>query len=147
MAGRLTLWGAGEILRTFFGRTAEPPADYYLALIKDKAPTAYDDGDVLDEPVESGYARVRLENVAITWTDDGELHVVSNADEIKFLTPVADWGSIGFWALCNAPEGGNVYFVGEMEEPVIIREGVRPLIEPRDLVIELGPFFVPESEL
>ena len=34
MSGRLTVWGASEMLTTFFTRTTEPPASFWLALVR-----------------------------------------------------------------------------------------------------------------
>ena len=53
MAGRLTIWGAGELLTTFFGNldaAKDPPSAFYLALVRLIAPTPYMSGAELDEP-------------------------------------------------------------------------------------------------
>lgn len=147
MAGRLTLWGAGELLRTFFGRTSEAPPAFYLALIKDVAPTPYVSGAELDEPVATtGYQRVELPNDPATWNEDsGLLHVVANEIEAVFVTAVENWGRIGYWAVCNAPVDGYVYFVGEMEQSQIIDAGDQAVLGAGELVVELGPFFTDQD--
>jgi hypothetical protein len=146
VAGRLTLWGAGEILRSFFGKTAEPPPDFYLALIKDLAPNPYVSGSELDEPtVDQGYVRVQLPNDAVTWNSGGMLHIVANEVEAAFITATSDWGRIGYWAVCNAEQGGYVYFVGEMEENLSVLAGDQAVVGAGELVIELGPFFTDED--
>ena len=51
MAGRLTIWGAGELLTTYFANApAEAPGFFWLALIREIAPTPYISGAELDEP-------------------------------------------------------------------------------------------------
>lgn len=148
MSGRLTLWGAGELLQSFFTRDAEPPAYFYLALIRTISPTPYVSGDELDEPdIESGYARVEISNELSTWGDgSGQLNLVANQLEIPFITALTDWGHIGYWALCNTDTGGYVYFVGDLEEDHIIYAGDQAVIGAGALVVELGPFFTEEDD-
>lgn len=147
MAGRLSLWGAGQILRSWFGRTTEPPPNYYLALVREIAPTPYMSGSELDEPlVEDGYIRVAIPNEAVEWdSEEGLLHVTSNTNEFPFVTATADWGRIGYWALCNADVGGYTYFIGEMEEEQIILAGDQAVLGADELTLELGPFFTEED--
>lgn len=147
MAGRLTLWGAGQLLRSFFGRTAEPPPAFYLALIRSIAPTPYVSGSELDEPdLDTGYQRVAIPNEAVSWTsENGLLHVVSNEIDLPFVTASADWGRIGYWALCNADVAGYCYVVGSMEEEQIINTGDQAVMGADELVVELGPFFTDED--
>jgi hypothetical protein len=147
MAGRLSLWGAGEILQSFFGRSTEPPPSYYLALIKDIAPTPYVSGVELDEPsAEDGYQRVEITNEVTSWADStGVLHVVANVNDLLYVTAVNDWGRIAYWALCNEQEGGYVYFMGDMEEELAVFAGDQVVITAGELSIELGPFFVDQD--
>lgn len=147
MAGRLTLWGAGELLRTFFGQTSAPPPSFFLALIKDIAPSPYVSGSELDEPDPTlGYARVEIPNDAPTWiSDSGQLHIVANEIDLSFLTATADWGRISYWAICNALEEGYVYCVGTMEEEQIVYNTDQVVVGAGELVVELGPFFTDED--
>ena len=146
MAGRLTLWGAGELLRTFFSRTSEPPASFFLALIKESTPTPYMSGDELDEPEGESYARVEIPNDYENWSSDSEqLHIIGNTAEVAFVTAQEDWGRIGYWALCNAETGGFCYFVGDMETTQFVNTGDQAVVSAGDLVVELGPFFTDEE--
>jgi len=147
MAGRLTMWGAGQILRTYFSKTSEPPPNFYLALIKDLAPTPYVSGSELDEPgLDTGYARAELPNDAASWTaEEGTLHITGNAVEVTFITAQADWGNINYWALCNADAGGYCVAVGNMEEPNYVSTGDQVVLGTDELTIELGPFFTDED--
>ena len=141
MAGQLTLWGAGEILNSFFGGGATPPNNFSLALIKDVPPTPYVSGNELDEPTAGGYSRAVVPNDVVTWSNAGALNVTALANNIGFVEATADWGTIRYWALCNALTGGNPYFVGQMESPERIVTGDIPVVSANDLSVELGPFF------
>lgn len=146
MAGQLTLWGAGELLRTFFGRSALPPTELYLALVRQTPPTPYVSGLELDEPpTDAGYSRAQVLNEAISWEGNGQLNVISNAIDIAWSPALADWGRIGYWAICASQEGGYVYFVGKMEEEKTVLAGDTALIPADALVIELGPFYAAEE--
>lgn len=145
MAGRLTLHGASELLRTFFGRTSEPPASFWLALIRSIAPTPYVSGSELDEPsTDDGYARIELPNDVVNWgnADAGLLHIVSNQQTVSFMSALNNgWGRISYWALCSNDIEGQVYMVGQIEEDLFVAGGDVVSLGDGDLVIELGPFF------
>lgn len=147
MSGRLTLWGAGELLRSFFGKSSEPPPSFYLALVKETAPSAYVSGMELDEPdVAAGYQRFLIPNEVTSFNyDESSLNIVSNLNELAFITATADWGRIAYWAICNAEVDGYVYFVGQMENEQIINLGDQAVVDADELVIELGPFFTDED--
>lgn len=145
MAGKVTLWGAGEILRTFFAQSTEPPENFYLALISEVAPTPYISGAELSEPLFDEYERAVIPNDAITWTNDGQVHIMICETDVVFPTALEDWGTIRFWAVCNAPEGGYIYFVGAFEEPEVISEGDAVQVSSGNLSVSLGPFFSEEG--
>jgi hypothetical protein len=149
MAGRPTLWGAGQLLYSFFSKTAEPPPNFYLTLVRDIQPNPYVAGSELDEPtVEEGFQRAVLPNNSDVWGDleAGTLHLVGNETTVEFITATQDLGTFRYWALCNAEVDGYVYFYGELEEPMLIATGDQPVLEAGELVIELGPFFLDELE-
>lgn len=146
MAGRLTQWGAGELLRSFFSRTATPPPSFWLGLVMENAPSPYVIGAELDEPEGLSYSRVEILNDIENWpSDNGLLHVVANGLAVSFVTAQEDWGRIGYWAVCNAQEDGYVYLVGEMEEEQSVLTGDQVIINSDELVVELGPFFTPDE--
>ena len=146
MAGRLTLWGAGEILRSFFSRATTPPTDFYLAVIKDIAPTPYISGAEIDEPVGGGYERVAIPNDAVNWGSDGSLHTISVITDQVFKVATANWGVIRYWAICNAAVDGYVYFCGKIETDNLINveTGDTVILGEGDLTVQLGPFFTEE---
>lgn len=145
MAGNITLWGASELLRTFFSRTAVAPDAFYLALITDVAPTPYLSGEELNEPLAPEYVRAMIPNDDLTWTNDGQMQVVSCEAEIQFVTAVESWGTVRYWALCNAEVEGGVYFVGEFESPEQVEMDDQVVIAAGNLTASLGPFFTTEE--
>lgn len=147
MAGRPTLWGAGEILRSVFSQATTPPPYFYLALITDVAPNPYISGDELNEPAGISYARAALPNDLSTWGDQntGQLHMIYNLVDVSFATATEDWGTVGYWALCDSDQSGNVYFTGDFETPNYIAAGDQVVVPSSLLAIEFGPFFFDEE--
>lgn len=146
--GQPTLWGAGEMLRAFFSKAATPPPSFYLALITDVAPNAYLNGDELSEPdPATGYTRAELPNTTATFgdKDTGQLHMVYNIKDINYLTATADWGNVGYWAVCDSPVSGNVYFFGDFDTTNFIAAGDQVQVPAALLTIEFGPFFFDEE--
>jgi len=142
MAGRLTVWGAQDLLTAYFTKTSVPPGNFYLALIRENAPTPYMTGSELDEPDNADYARVLVENVPSAWSNDSMPQEISNALDVEFPAAVSDWGPIRYWALCNAAVDGNNLLVGDLERPVQIMTGDSLMFGEGDLSIELGPFYL-----
>jgi hypothetical protein len=145
MAGKITLWGAGELLRTFFSGLSTPPDAFYLALVKDIAPTPYVSGAELSEPDFEEYARVQIPNDSLTWTNEGQVQTMVCEADVEFIAALQDWGTVRFWAICNAPVDGYVYFVGNFEDPEIISTGDSVLVSAGNLSVSLGPFFSEEE--
>jgi len=143
--GRITLWGAGEILNVFFSQTADPPPVIYLALIKDVAPTPYVSGAELDEPTAAEYARVGITSNHLNWTNEGAIQIMVCEADLSFATAQEDWGTIRYWALCNAEVDGFVYFVGNFDDPEIVNDGDTVIVSGGDLTVSLGPFFSEEG--
>lgn len=145
MAGKITLWGASELLRSFFTQTAEPPPVFYLALVNSAAPTPYVSGAELDEPKVGTYSRAAISNDFGSWTNNGQMQVMVTEEDVEFIQATEDWGTVRYWALCNSPVGGFVYFIGELESPVAITVGDTARINAGDISISLGPFYTSEE--
>jgi hypothetical protein len=138
--GAPSLWGASELLGSFFGGLATPPASYFFALIRDTAPNPFLSGGELDEPpVEAGYVRLEVLNNSSAWTRDQDF--VTNIQVFNFAAATLDWGMINYWAMCNAPVGGEVYIYGEFIEPQSVVAGDFAVIDVGSLSISLGPIF------
>ena len=141
MAGKLTLWGAGEMLRVMFSRSTSAPPSFYLALIKDVAPTPYISGSELDEPTAAEYARVEIPNEISVWNNDSQINVIVCDTDINYVTAIEDWGTIRYWALCNAPVEGYVYMVGDFASPNAVNSGNTASVPAGNLTASLGPFY------
>jgi hypothetical protein len=146
MAGRLTVWGASQLLTTYFGRTTTPPPTFYLALIRDIAPNPYVSGSELDEPDNADYARVGIDNTLAQWSNNSAPHEIINANGASFTTATTTWGKLNYWALCNAPTAGFNMLVGNLETSILIETGDRVVFSASDLSLALGPFYLYEAE-
>jgi hypothetical protein len=136
--GTPTVWGSAEIMGSFFGALKVPPSVTYMALIKDTAPNPYVVGNELDEPLtEAGYSRLQVDNQATNWIQDAE--TITNNATFTFTAAIADWGEINYWAMCNAPTEGQVYFYGEFLEPVQILAGDFAIIDTGTLSFIMAP--------
>lgn len=141
MAGRITLWGAGQLISTMFGRAQEVPASYHLAMIKTIPPTPYVSGAELDEPIGMGYGRVEIPNNLTYWSNQGQIQVgILNADA-NYAQATGDWGDLKYWALCNATVDGYVYFIGSLETPIRVNNADTVQVQAGDLGVTVGPFF------
>jgi hypothetical protein len=149
MAGRLTMWGASEVLTTFFGngeQSRDAPGSFWLALVREIAPTPYMSGAEIDEPDQADYARVEIPNDTLNWDNASAPQVISNLLVASFAVAVTDWGECRFWALCNAPIDGFNYLVGDLEVPLLVSAGDTVEVSEGDLGVSLGPFFSAEDE-
>lgn len=143
MSGRITLYGASEILLSFFTKGTQAPPNFYVALIKDIAPTPYLSGAELDEPVMESYARAALPADLASWTLVG-MNTISTAVDAVFPTATEGWGTCRFWALCSAEVEGYVYAIGDMD-PLTVEDGDVVTLFEGDLSFSLGPFFNTEE--
>ncbi len=140
MAGRITLWGAGQMLTAFFQGGAASPENFFLALCKKAAPTAYISGAELDEPLVGSYRRLKIPASSTHWDNAGQIQVMGMNKDMSFDTALQDWGTLRYWALCNSATGGYIYAVGDME-PMTINATDTAQVFAGDLTIALGPFY------
>lgn len=141
MAGRVSVIGAQTVLNAFFSKSQEAPDSFYLALIREVAPTPYLSGEELDEIAGLGYQRAEIPNDTDNWSNTSQPFTVANAQDITFSPATDDWGAIRYWALTSSPAGGVVYFAGDMENQLYINNGDQVLIAEGTLSVSLGPFF------
>jgi hypothetical protein len=146
MSGRITVWGASQLLTSYFTKLNEPPPSFYLALVRNIAPTPYMDGSELDEPDSVDYARIEIPNDTLNWANDSAPQEVYNLLPQQFITATTDWGQINYWALCNALVDGYNFVVGDLENPVLIHAGDQAVFSEGDLSLSLGPFFMVEDD-
>lgn len=142
MSGRITIWGAGQMLTMFFSNVVEHPDNFYLALVRSVPPTQYVSASELDEPpADSGYSRAVIPNSGYCWHNASQPYVVTNTETVTFTTPTNDWGPLRYWALCNSDVEGYIYIVGELEEPMTVLMGDTVILPEGSVTINLGPFF------
>ena len=145
MSGRITLWGAGQLMGSFFGKSSEPPDTFYLAVMRTTPPSPYVSGAELDEPDTGSYQRVAIPNNILYWSNTGQIQVSLLNATVAFTAATASWGEVRYWALCNAVLDGNAYFVGTLETPVTINNTDVLEIGAGDLGVTVGPFFAAED--
>lgn len=145
MAGQLTMWGAGQIVSSFFSRVGQPPASFYLALIADVAPSPYVSGAELNEPQKDSYARIEIPNTSVHWSNASQPQIALTQADIPFVIATEDWGTIRYWALCNASVDGYVYAVGSLDTVLTVSTGDTAILSAGDLSISLGSFSSEES--
>jgi len=144
MVGRITMWGASEILTNFFQGGLTLPENFWLALTLGAAPNAYVSGAELDEPLGGSYGRLQLPASTIYWDNAGAPQTITMNKDLSFHTATSDWGTVRYWALCSADVGGYVYAFGDLI-PMAVSEGMTPQIAADDLSVSLGPFYADQE--
>jgi hypothetical protein len=145
MSGRLTVWGASQLLTTYFTMATTPPPSFWLALVRTTPPDPYMSGSELDEPDSDDYSRIEIPNDLANWANDSQPQEIYNVLSAQYVTATADWGQIGYWALCNAPVDGYNFIVGYLDNPLLVSTGDQVEISEGDLSVSLGPFFLAEE--
>lgn len=120
MSGYLTADGADYLLGLF--SSGEKVAEnYYVALILDAEPGLTSDGDDIDEPYDTSYARAEMPNSSGSWV---VMHgTVTSATPCSFPMAASDWGIIRYWAICDSLESGKVLWVGQFANPFFVGGG------------------------
>lgn len=144
MAGRITLWGASELLTNFFQHGLTLPENFWLALTLGAAPNAYVSGAELDEPLAGNYVRLQIPATTLYWDNNGAPQTITMNKDLSFATATADWGTVRFWALCSSNVGGYVYAFGDLI-PMPVTEGMTVQVAADDLSVSLGPFYADQE--
>lgn len=118
MAGSATLWLEQQVLGHTLGfSTLARPATSFLVLCAAlPPPTAATPGV---EVTAGGYARQPA-----AWALTATPNVAANTATIAFPAATANWGTIGFFEIWDAPTGGNRYYWGPLVDP---SDGVTPI--------------------
>ena len=109
----MTDYGADVMLDSLLG-IATIPATLYLALVSEE-PEESDDGDDLDEPDDTAYARIAISTGAGNWSAS-ESSASSYLNEVTFPVATQVWDKIYHWVLCTALTSGEVIVWGEFDE-------------------------------
>lgn len=138
-------YGAALWTGLLFGIGA-PPATVYVALLLDDASPGWDGTTLASiEPTDTAYARLAVAAPA-GWTQDSVAGFVTNANDLTYPVPLADWGTTPGWALLDAATGGNLIAAGEWLEPVFVYAGVAPTVAAGTLAIALSDLQPPITE-
>ena len=105
----LTNYGENGMLNLFRVNTT-----YYLALFTS---TPGEGGDLTSEVSGGSYAR---QAVTFGTPADG---IVQNSAVVEFPAATDTWGTVAYWALCDAASGGNAWWFGSITVPKTITAG------------------------
>lgn len=109
----MTSWFQDRMLDGLFrGYALSLPDTLHVALLRDP-----------ETEVEGiGYTRALIPRSARAWACPSA-GVTANAMEIRFANPAAEWGTVTHFALFDAPTGGNMLFLGQLNTPCAPAEG------------------------
>lgn len=79
-----------------------------------------EDGSGITEPSGFAYTRIQYEDWIV-----GAGRRSGNAVAIQWVTATGAWGTIGYWAIFDAPTGGNMLLYGDVDTPIVIVAGNR----------------------
>jgi hypothetical protein len=122
MVGFFTDYTNSKLLDMIFGSAVyPPPATLYLGLSLSGA----NKSGRTSEPSSGGYARVALTNNATNFPAaiGGEK---SNAVQVTFPAPTADWGTVQSLFVVDSSSGGNVIAMADLTVPWTITSGSAP---------------------
>lgn len=104
------------------------PSSLYVALLT-ADPTIV---GISEEVAAPDYQR---KAVAFMPANDG---VTMNIGDVDFGTTTSDWGEIGFYAIVDAPIGGNALVYGEFESIVQATVGTPIVLPDKALIVQVG---------
>jgi hypothetical protein len=128
------------------GQSYIPPVNLYVGLYS--TPIA-DDADA-EELSGEGYARVAVPRSLSVWAgtqgagsvgaSSGDSGLTSNNIQIQFPIAQGEWGTALWWAMLDAPSGGNMLYYGELLFPRTVYPGDTPItFAPGDMTIWIDP--------
>lgn len=125
----LSNWASKQIMDFVLQGAAAPtlPANLYLALFT-TTPTLGNTGGVeVSTTGGTGYARVPLLRADATWNDfsGGNDQLYTNAQELVFPIPTANWGTIVSLGIFDASTAGNLLFISTIttSKPIQVGDG------------------------
>lgn len=119
MAGSATLYTEQAVLghTLNFATMTRPSAVYVSLTLAAPTPDASNPGS---EVAGNGYAR-QPATFALT---SGSSNIAANTGTIAFPAATAGWGGVGYFALHDAPTGGNRLYWGPLVDPA---DGITPI--------------------
>jgi hypothetical protein len=128
------------------GQNYTPTTNFYVALFS----TPITEDAEAEELSGDGYARALIPRSLTQWAgtqgagstavSNGETGRTSNNNAIRFPVAQGEWGTALWWAIMDAPTGGNMLYYGELLYPRAIYPGDTPItFEPGDFTIWIDP--------
>lgn len=111
------------------------PATLYLALTT-APPDDSDTGDLLDEPLDSAYARQAISTGAAWSEAESGISILSAA--VDFPVATESWIRIKYWALCTAATSGEVIMWAPFDIAYTIPAGQMLTIPAESIGISLS---------
>jgi hypothetical protein len=118
--GLYSEYSANLALDTHLG--SGTPATVYLAALLEE-PAFTDTGTTIVEPDAASYERLAITNNDTNWPDAAD-GIKSNGVELVHTEALEDWGTIRYWAICDAATLGNVIFKGICTQKTVLTNGL-----------------------
>jgi hypothetical protein len=145
--GRMSNYLENKMIDFIFrGQNYVLPTTLYAALYSARIT---EDADA-EELSGDGYARVPVPRSLLSWAgtqgagsaepSSGGSGFTSNNVAIQFPLAKDEWGTALWWAILDAPAGGNILFYGELLYPRTIYPGDTPItFDPGNMTIWIDP--------
>lgn len=117
MSNRFSNYLANALLNHLFGKGSYNPPTIYVAL---STSDPGDDDSGIAEPSGNGYARVQTS--ASNW-NASTARTITNAAAIVFPAATGNWGTISYFALFDAANGGNLLASGQISPAQAVING------------------------
>jgi hypothetical protein len=136
MPNGITTYAAGVWLPQLFG-IGVAPTQYWIGLTSAAPLSSYDGTTVMAiEPQGGGYQRQVMSTGTNYWSVDSN-GVLSNATQVLFPRPSADWGYLTHVIVCSNAGAGNLYAFGELRNPQNVVQDIAVDFPPGALVLTM----------
>lgn len=128
-----TTYFLNSIMGNVFGSKTNPtlPTNYYIGL-STSAPTIAG-GNVSEPAGSAGYARVRL-----TGLSEPNNGTITNGSAISFEESTADWGTVTYFVIYDAPTGGNLLMYDALTASRTVETATVVMIKENSLQLTLA---------
>ena len=128
-----TTYFLNQVMGNLFKTKETPalPSEYYIGL-SSTAPNI-SGGNVTEPLSNSGYKRVKLEN--LSETADG---VITNEQAISFDESTANWGTMSHFVIYDALEAGNLLMYDTLSTPRNVEAATIVTIKANSLTLTLS---------
>ena len=128
-----TTYFLNQVMGNLFKTKETPalPSEYYIGL-SSTAPNI-SDGNVTEPLSNSGYKRVKLEN--LSEPADG---VITNEQAISFDESTANWGTMSHFVIYDALEAGNLLMYDTLSTPRNVEAATIVTIKANSLTLTLS---------